>query len=45
MGIHGTLFEGPLPPQTRTEPPWPGRVPGAAPGPRRRFALRRLFGR
>ncbi|MGQ0625994.1 MAG: hypothetical protein ACT4PP_15270 [Sporichthyaceae bacterium] len=23
-GIHGSLFEGNLPPQTRTEPAWPG---------------------
>lgn len=45
MGMHGDLFEGPMPPQARTEPPWPGRVPVPALAPRRRFALRSLFGR
>ncbi len=25
MNLHGELFEGPMPPQTRTSPPWPGR--------------------
>ncbi|MGQ0844769.1 MAG: hypothetical protein ACT4QF_11600 [Sporichthyaceae bacterium] len=30
MGMHGDLFEGPMPPQTRTEPPWPGVRPAPA---------------
>lgn len=25
MGMHGDLFEGAMPPQARTSPPWPGR--------------------
>jgi hypothetical protein len=24
MSLHGKLFDGPLPAETRTEPPWPG---------------------
>jgi hypothetical protein len=32
MGMHGDLFDGPMPPQTRIEPPWPGLRPAARTG-------------